>query len=54
MGNLIEKTWQDIYTGNTIKYDKFNGFNFDLDELDDLCVEFNGIQRCVQLNEISK
>ena len=38
MGNLTDKTWYDIDTRNTIKYDKFNGFNFDLDELDDFFV----------------
>ena len=38
MGNLIDKTWQDIFTRNTIKYDKFKGFNFDLDELEDFFV----------------
>ena len=51
ISNLTDKTWYDIYERNTIKYDKFNGFNFNLDELEDFfCDKFTGIQRAAHID----
>ncbi|CAL4182703.1 unnamed protein product, partial [Meganyctiphanes norvegica] len=50
MGNATDKRWYETYTGIPITYDKFNkDVNIDWDELDDLCVEFSGIQRGPEL-----